>query len=159
MSLTKLLSIQDASKKIEFVPWTLIFTSSHLCLVRTPTQNMPQDFSRKLATGEFCRCWFSISSTRPLPVAGTSWERTAVLGAARSDCGVAGATMSQCIHSLRQGMKGLYCTCSTILVKSKHPFKRIMNKRTCASQRATRANRVGERRRQVRVSSIATIGS
>ena len=120
---------------------------------------MPHVFPQILATGEFCRCWLSISSTRPLPVAGTSWERTVVLGAARSDCGVAGATMSQCIHSLRQRMKGLYCTCSTILVESRHPFERISNKRTCASQRATRADRVGERRRQVRVSSIATIGS
>ena len=121
--------------------------------------NMPHDFPQILATSEFRRCWLSNIGTRPIPIAGTSWERTAVLGAARSDCGVASATMSQCMHSLRQGMKGLYCTCSTILVKSKHPFERIINKRTCASQRATRADRVGERRRQVRVSSIATIGS
>ena len=82
-----------------------------------------------------------------------------MLGAARSDCGVASATMSQCIHSLRQGMKGPYCTCDTILVESRHPFERISNNRTCVSQRATRADRVGERRRPVRVSSIATIGS
>ena len=82
-----------------------------------------------------------------------------MLGAARSDCGVASATMSQCMIALRQGMKGLYCTCNTILVESIHPFERISNKRTCVLQRVTRADRVGERRRQVRVSSIATIGS
>ena len=132
---------------------------SRTWLVRSRAYNMPQDLSQKLATSELCQCWLSIIGTRPITVAGTSWERTAVLGAARSDCGVASATMSQCIHSLRQGMKGLYCTCSMISVESRYPFERISNKRTCVSQRASRADRVGERRRQVRVSSIAAIGS
>ena len=120
---------------------------------------MPQDFPQKLVTSEFGRCWLSIIAARPIPVGETSWRRITVLGAACSDCGVASANMSQCIHSLRQGMKRLYCTFNTILVESRHPFKHISNKRTCASQRATRADRVGERRRQVRVSSIVTIGS
>ena len=90
---------------------------------------MPQDLSQQLATTELSRCWLSIIGTRPIPVAGTRWERTVVLGVARSDCGAGSATMQQCIHSLRQGMKSLYCICNTISIESRHPFERISNKR------------------------------
>ena len=120
---------------------------------------MPHDFPQRLAISEFRRCWLSIIGTRLIPVAGTSWERTAVLGAARSDCGVASATMGQCIHSLPPSMKCLCCTYCTISLVPTYPFYCTIGERTCFSQRLNRATRLRERTRQAHINTIATIGS
>jgi hypothetical protein len=54
---------------------------------------MPQDFPQKLATAELGRYWLSIIGTRPILIAGTSWERSALLGAACSAYVAGSATM------------------------------------------------------------------